>query len=173
MYRQRIMKKRLLGLVFMIAVLLASCGQFPGDNSAIDDANTQQEINQGRIEAATGQADYLNYLADQSQYTPVSTIWPTVVRAFIPIHTVTPDPAINDYYSYQATVPASACTFGCVAHVIGCDIKRNISFNTNEKIYQMPGQKYYATTVIDPAYGERWFCTEKEAIANGWRKSEQ
>lgn len=52
-----------------------------------------------------------------------------------------------------------------------CNIKGNINFNTGEKIYHLPGQKYYDSTVINEAAGERWFCTEEEAIAAGWRKS--
>ena len=52
-----------------------------------------------------------------------------------------------------------------------CNIKGNISVKTGTKIYHLPGMKYYDSTVIDPARGERWFCTEAEAIANGWRKS--
>ena len=52
-----------------------------------------------------------------------------------------------------------------------CNIKGNISVKTGTKIYHLPGMKYYDSTVIDPARGERWFCTESEAIANGWRKS--
>lgn len=63
------------------------------------------------------------------------------------------------------------CPDGCTEHKPGCDIKGNISFDTGEKIYHMPGQEYYAATQINPQYGERWFCTEAEARANGWRKS--
>jgi hypothetical protein len=37
----------------------------------------------------------------------------------------------------------------------------------------VPGQAYYDQTVIDPSHGERWFCTEAEAQANGWRKSKK
>lgn len=52
-----------------------------------------------------------------------------------------------------------------------CNIKGNISMKTGSKIYHLPGMKYYESTVINPASGERWFCTESEAIANGWRKA--
>ena len=51
-----------------------------------------------------------------------------------------------------------------------CDIKGNISWS-GERIYHMPGQQYYESTKIDPAYGERWFCSEAEAKSAGWRKS--
>lgn len=53
----------------------------------------------------------------------------------------------------------------------GCVIKGNISIETVNKLYHLPGMKDYESTVIDPATGERWFCTESEAIANGWRKA--
>jgi micrococcal nuclease len=53
----------------------------------------------------------------------------------------------------------------------GCIIKGNISFRTGEKIYHVPGGEYYDETVIDTAAGERWFCTEAEAVAAGWRRS--
>jgi len=52
-----------------------------------------------------------------------------------------------------------------------CTIKGNISVETSKKIYHLPGMEDYESTVIDPASGERWFCTESEAIANGWRKA--
>ena len=52
----------------------------------------------------------------------------------------------------------------------GCLIKGNIS-SSGEKIYHMPGQKYYDKTVIDTSRGEKWFCTEQDAQSAGWRKS--
>jgi len=51
-----------------------------------------------------------------------------------------------------------------------CLIKGNIS-SSGEKIYHMPGQRYYDKTVIDENKGERWFCSEDEAVSAGWRKS--
>lgn len=54
-----------------------------------------------------------------------------------------------------------------------CLIKGNISDTTLEKIYHLPGQKFYDTTIIEPSQGERYFCTEQEAQAAGWRKSRQ
>jgi hypothetical protein len=53
----------------------------------------------------------------------------------------------------------------------GCDIIGSISIDTREKIYHVPGGEYYDRTIIRLEYGERWFCTEQEAIANGWRRS--
>jgi len=51
-----------------------------------------------------------------------------------------------------------------------CDIKGNINTN-GEKIYHTPDCSSYKETVINEAKGEKWFCSEKEAIAAGWRKA--
>ncbi len=51
-----------------------------------------------------------------------------------------------------------------------CVIKGNIS-SSSEKIYHMPGQRFYDKTIIDVSAGEKWFCTEEEAVAVGWRKA--
>lgn len=51
-----------------------------------------------------------------------------------------------------------------------CTIKGNIS-STREKIYHMIGCGSYTKTVIDESKGERWFCTEQEAVSAGWRKA--
>ena len=53
-----------------------------------------------------------------------------------------------------------------------CRIKGNIS-RSGERIYHIPGGRYYARTRIDESKGERWFCTEAEARVAGWRKSLQ
>ena len=51
-----------------------------------------------------------------------------------------------------------------------CQIKGNISA-TGERIYHPPGCRYYNATIIDTNRGERWFCTEAEAVAAGWRRT--
>lgn len=49
-----------------------------------------------------------------------------------------------------------------------CVIKGNISAS-GARIYHLPGQADYAVTRIDESRGERWFCSEAEARAAGWR----
>jgi endonuclease YncB( thermonuclease family) len=51
-----------------------------------------------------------------------------------------------------------------------CKIKGNIS-TKGVRIYHVPGQKYYNSTRINAAKGERWFCSEAAARAAGWRKA--
>ena len=51
-----------------------------------------------------------------------------------------------------------------------CNIKGNISRNSGRRIYHVPGDPDYARTRISTSHGERWFCTESEARAAGWRR---
>ena len=49
-----------------------------------------------------------------------------------------------------------------------CPIKGNIN-RAGERIYHAPWSDSYSRTKIDTAKGERWFCTEADALAAGWR----
>ena len=51
----------------------------------------------------------------------------------------------------------------------GCAIKGNIS--GSGRIYHLPGQQNYDRTRISTRHGERWFCSEEEALAAGWRRA--
>src|SRR5262249_18346337 len=64
---------------------------------------------------------------------------------------------------------ASKQAFATAAGV-GCNIKGNISA-AGERIYHIPGQRYYSATHINTRRGERWFCTEEEARTAGWRRA--
>jgi hypothetical protein len=48
-----------------------------------------------------------------------------------------------------------------------CRIKGNIS--KHGRVYHVPGSSSYDQIQIDESKGERWFCTEEEARAAGWR----
>lgn len=48
-----------------------------------------------------------------------------------------------------------------------CRIKGNIS--DNGPIFHVPGQEFYERTGINEQRGERWFCSEAQAQAAGWR----
>lgn len=65
----------------------------------------------------------------------------------------------------------SAVSFMAALPGSGCVIKGNISINTGERIYHVPGQEHYSETIIRPEFGERWFCSEAAARKAGWRKS--
>jgi len=49
----------------------------------------------------------------------------------------------------------------------GCAIKGNVSANGH--IYHMPWSPWYGRVKVDERKGERWFCSESEALAAGWR----
>ncbi|MFM7191027.1 MAG: hypothetical protein ACKN9E_09880 [Microcystaceae cyanobacterium] len=53
-----------------------------------------------------------------------------------------------------------------------CNIKGNISIsNPANRFYHLPGMEDYESTNIDTSKGERWFCSESEAVSNGWKKA--
>jgi endonuclease YncB( thermonuclease family) len=53
-----------------------------------------------------------------------------------------------------------------------CNIKGNIS-KSGERIYHVPGQRFYSQTAISAGRGERMFCSEADARAAGWRRSKR
>ena len=67
-------------------------------------------------------------------------------------------------------VQTGACDYSGTGQPV---IKGNTSQSTGEKIYHVPDGEFYDKTAIDEAAGERWFCTEQEAVAAGWRRSKR
>lgn len=51
-----------------------------------------------------------------------------------------------------------------------CSIKGNVN-RQGDRIYFLPGNSTYGKVKMDKGLGERWFCTEEEAEAAGWRKN--
>ncbi|MFT3732193.1 MAG: thermonuclease family protein [Hyphomicrobium sp.] len=49
----------------------------------------------------------------------------------------------------------------------GCAIKGNVS--SRGRIYHMPWDPWYDSVSMAAGRGKRWFCSEQEAIAAGWR----
>lgn len=51
----------------------------------------------------------------------------------------------------------------------GCTIKGNLKEGNHT--YHLPGCKNYDQTIIDLAFGDQWFCSEKDALAAGFQKA--
>ena len=108
--------------------------------------------------------------------TPVPTSTATILPTDITVSTATAtslptDAPVPVPTATSSPVTPGGCPLGCEKRIAGCYIKGNISIDSSEKIYHLPGHLYYNETAIRPQYGERWFCTEAEAISNGWRRS--
>lgn len=69
-----------------------------------------------------------------------------------------------------APVPVAPAPSKPAAGPAACLIKGNIS-SEGEKIYHVPGGAFYDQTQISLSKGERWFCSESEALSAGWRAS--
>jgi hypothetical protein len=78
--------------------------------------------------------------------------------------------AINDRPQLPRVHVSGTSSNTLAIHKAGCDIKGNIN-EWGEHIYHMPGQAYYLATRVNPARGERWFCSQWEAWWAGWRKA--
>ncbi len=50
-----------------------------------------------------------------------------------------------------------------------CVIKGNVN-SKGDRIYFLPDTSGYGKVKMDKGFGERWFCSEQEAEAAGWRK---
>ena len=78
-----------------------------------------------------------------------------------------PDPVMP--WDYRAAHrPAAAPAEAAPDAGSRCTIKGNVSAK-GARIYHLPSSRTYAETRISTAKGERWFCTEAEARAAGWR----
>jgi hypothetical protein len=53
-----------------------------------------------------------------------------------------------------------------------CNIKGNIDKNSTKRLYYYPGCAQYEFTIVEKDLGENWFCTEKEAQAAGFTRSQ-
>lgn len=53
-----------------------------------------------------------------------------------------------------------------IAHPLGCDIKGNVGAKNN--LFYVPGHPRYHMVKINRT-GERWFCSEGDALAAGWK----
>ena len=62
------------------------------------------------------------------------------------------------------------CDFSETAESV---IKGNVDLRTQDRLYHVPGGLFYNTTVVDKSQGDRWLCTEEQAVAEGWRKSKR
>jgi hypothetical protein len=76
-----------------------------------------------------------------------------------------------DHVAAPAPDTATPASNRVAALGAACDIKGNISYGTGERIYHVRGQERYDGTVITASKGERWFCSEPEAQAAGWRRA--
>ncbi len=79
-------------------------------------------------------------------------------------------PAGDYARSHKAGIFSDTCTQTVHTTKPSCNIKGNVR---NGNIYYLPDCGVYHNTVVQLYMGDRWFCTEQEAIKAGFRKPEQ
>jgi hypothetical protein len=163
--------KKVLSFIAVIVIFIVSCSgggpQFPFDTGYQDSADLAREFEEGRREAE--EFDKMRK-DDPCLDDKLSGVPPEEQRCGN-WQDMEPEPPQKDNFAGEENTGNNGCSNGCTTHKSGCDIKGNISFNSGDKIYHVPGQNFYNETEINPNKGERWFCTEAEARANGWRKA--
>ena len=90
-----------------------------------------------------------------------ATRTPTEIPTKLP--TWTPRPTITPY-------PTNTQSAECQSPDCGCVIKGNIN-SDGKKIYHCPNSPNYDDVRLNK-YGERYFCTEADAIAAGFTRTE-
>ena len=158
--------KSLVRVSLFLPLVLVACGQGgPSPTMGPEEIGTEVAntlvAEAAAISVPTGTPEPSKTTQPTDTYTPRPTATPRPTSTSRP-PTPTPRPP---------TATPTGCPQGCTYPPPGCVFKGNISVNTGEKIYHVPGQQYYNDTIISPEKGERWFCTDEEAIRNGWRKS--
>lgn len=121
--------------------------------------------------------------------TPIGTTVPTPTPRPTPLATATaaptqrastltvaptrsPTPAAVAQPTATRRAAGFACPGGCTTQPDpSCAIKGNIN-DEKQKIYHVPGGGSYTVTKINITEGDRWFCTEDEARAAGFRRAQ-
>ncbi len=153
-----------LGIAILIIYRLATRSQ----EESVQSSDTSDPVFNSYIEARWGSAAETAAVEDR-QYEDDAKF--EALCAADPICSGISNGSSNDTSSIPNSSSTSGCPSGCTFHKSGCDVKGNVEYNTGEKIYHLLGRTFYNDTVINTDYGERWFCTETEAISNGWRKA--
>lgn len=114
---------------------------------------------------------------------PTDTPLPLPTNTPLPLPTATPLPTDTPLPLPPPTEPPAAalansggseqpfvCNGGCTEPPAGstCQIKGNVN-SKGDHIYHVPGWRDYERTNVKPEEGDRWFCTEEEASAAGFR----
>jgi Micrococcal nuclease (thermonuclease) homologs len=78
--------------------------------------------------------------------------------------------AHEDAKTNQRGIYSSACT-DLVPPDPKCTIKGNHDLDRNEFLYLTTDCPYYSAVIVRRFEGDQWFCTEKDAIKAGFKKS--
>ena len=114
-----------------------------------------------------------NRSVSNSSLPNATTLKPIIPNPSLPNPTIL-KPSILDSSPPNPTIPNPSIPSPTVSNPSissECNIKGNISVSSGAKFYHIQGMPEYEITRIDTSKGERFFCSESEAIANGWNKA--
>lgn len=170
--------------LFIVFIILASISECSNSSSS---RNKSQYATETPENIETMVKQIMNYDATKTQQailsytpTPTNTPAPTHTKTLIPTRTPWPTPTHRP--TRTPTPYLSGQTFSDSSYtqsnsgILGstsrgnssCVIKGNIN-SDGEKIYHCPNDQWYSRTKINTSKGERWFCSEAEALTAGFR----
>ena len=167
--KQNPRKRSRLIIIFLAMFVFCSCSSGINQDRSVD-FNENEVLNPVDNKAKSGGIERF-----EPKFTETLLPTETPVESQPPVHTATPTKAPTLTATARATktlaptkpksptptetalpeLTVFVCPEGCTEQKPGCNIKGNISVNSKEKIYHMPGQQNYEQTVISPEYGER------------------
>lgn len=104
---------------------------------------------------------------------PTATPVPPTVTPVPPTATPVPPTATSAPPTSTRVPPTPTATPSAkLAPSPGCEIKGIVQAN-GDKVYYRPGWQGYERLVVDVKAGGRWFCSENDARANGFRAPRQ
>ncbi|MEM9272098.1 MAG: hypothetical protein AAGA80_03905 [Cyanobacteria bacterium P01_F01_bin.143] len=101
----------------------------------------------------------------------ILTALATLITALAGLHVVLHEGDTSQNSSNDHAELSSSSQSSRITQKTECLIKGNISSNSGDRIYHMPGDRDYEKTQINTAKGERFFCTEAQAQESGWRRA--
>ena len=140
-----------------------------GADSATDKDGLERRLQRMVCDRRIALADAQYCIAEDWQSCVASVAAGRVATGHVP--TVMATIAAGPPQETPLTAPERGPREPAVPQPPDCRIKGNIS--DNGRIYHVPGRGAYDQTVIDESKGERWFCTEEQARAAGWRPPKQ
>ena len=141
------------------------------DNLDVDKITQGNEALLLGNQAITNAAQTFAAIRAGTYHSPEATAVPVTTAVSTPLPTLAataepPSDATSGGSPFQ-------CDGGCATPPDpSCAIKGNVN-SSGERIYHVPGGAFYDRTDIKPEEGDRWFCTEAEAQAAGFRRSQR
>jgi hypothetical protein len=99
--------------------------------------------------------------------TDVPALTETQTETILTLKENSAEESVDNTVDATTVVVQHSCPDGCTAPIADCVIKGDINA-FNIRLYYLPLDEGYDSITVNGDLGERWFCTEADALRNGW-----